>query len=175
MKRITSITVAAAVALGMAGLAWGASVHFKPRSPTALDAGMTLTVAGTLAGLGNGDVTITLTALADTSTTCTNQGGNQAPGQNPGDITTAGATMIPSTQVKNGSLTFTVSTNPPPQPTAMEAGCPNGNWSAAYTDLAFTSAVIQVQQGGAIVLTKTITFSPPTDNGAVPANEMTVK
>jgi hypothetical protein len=35
-----------------------------------------------LARLGNGDVTITVTTIGGATTLCTNQGGNTAPGQN---------------------------------------------------------------------------------------------
>lgn len=159
MRRSILLTFTALlVGVVAAGPATAASVHFKPRSPQFVDQGVTLTAFGQLAGLGNGDVLIVLAADADATTTCTNPGGNQSPGQNPADVTVRGTEAIPAEQIKNGTVAFSVTTAPPDQPTTEEAGCPNPNWSAAITDLAFTSARITVIQGGEVVLVQSFTL-----------------
>src|SRR5690349_12442345 len=78
------------------GFATAENVHVK-KAPTFTDNGVTLTGTLCLSGLGNCDVTVTLSVSdAGTQTACTNQGGNQAPGQNPGNVTVAGVTTEPA-------------------------------------------------------------------------------
>ena len=153
------------------------SVHLKGGAnsePNFIDQGLTLNAAASLAGLGNGDVLITLTAQADATSTCTNQGGNQAPGQNPAEVTVSGSQSIPEEEIKNGNVAFNVTTVAPVTPIPGAPGCPNPNWRQDITDLSFTSATITVEQpAGSLVLTVTCTFSAPTTNGAVRGADVT--
>jgi hypothetical protein len=151
------IALAGALCL-ISSVAIAAKVHFTPTSPTFTDQGLVLLTQGKIAGLGNRDVTISVSATADSETICTNQGGNQAPGQNPGDVTVEGSTTIPADRIDNGQLFFAVVTQPPEQPTAAEAGCPNENWTGTITDLDFTTATVTVEQGGVVVLQEIFTL-----------------
>jgi len=148
------------------------SVHLKGGAnarPSFFDNGLTLSASGALSGLGNGDVLVTLTATANVTSTCTNQGGNQAPGQNPAPTTVTGSVAIPEEEIKNGTTPFAVTTEPPLTPIPGAPGCPNSNWTESIDDLAFTSATITVEQPtGTLVLTISCTFSSPTSDGAVP-------
>ncbi|MEJ2758228.1 MAG: hypothetical protein P8046_07070 [Anaerolineales bacterium] len=148
-----------------------ANVHLKGgknAEPAFYDGGLTLNASGELAGLGYEDVYISITAMADVTSTCTNNGGNAAPGQNPAPITVMGGISIPKDEIKNGNTPFSVTTIAPNPIIPGAPDCPNPNWVESIDDLAFTSAVITVEQpAGSVVLTVSCTFSPATSDGAV--------
>lgn len=155
---------------------FGQSVHLKGGAnsePAFRDQGLLLNVAGSLAGLGNEDVLVTLAGAANATATCTNQGGNQAPGQNPAPVSVSGSQSIPAEEIKNGNVAFNVTTETPVTPIPGAPDCPNPNWTEDITDLSFTSATITVEQGGVIVLTVSCTFSAQTTNGAIGGADVT--
>jgi hypothetical protein len=160
-----------ALSLILANVAVAGNVHLKGgknAEPSFHDGGLWLSASGALAGLGNGDVLVTITAEADVVSTCTNQGGNAAPGQNPAPITVSGSVSIPASEIKNGTTPFSVATTPPDPIIAGAPDCANTNWTESIDDLLFTSAVITVEQpAGNVVLTLTCTFSSPTSDGHV--------
>jgi len=141
---ITLVTLVALISSAIVGV-WAASPHYK-RGPSVVDNGLTATATGTLAGLGNGNVIVTLSfPNATGTTTCTNKGGTQAPGQNPAaPVSVSGSQLI--TDVKNGTLSFVVTTAAPANPSSEAAGCPNGNWTAAFDNITFGAGTITVQQ-----------------------------
>jgi len=163
MKRIRTHVLISAIVLGitvgMVGVVFAASVHFKNSTPvtdTRSNDKLQLTVCGALAGLGNDTVKVTVTASANPTATCSNPGnGNQAPGQNPAQVSVTGSQQFSPDLIKNGNLSFCVTTQPPAQPTWDQAGCANSNWTAQITSLTFTSYTVTVVQGNRVVLQQT--------------------
>lgn len=161
------LALMAAAGLWLTALALGASVHFKD-GQNFTDNGLTLTVSGQLAGLGFGDVLVSISVLAAPTATCTTpSGANQAPGQNPAFVTVTGTAAIPNEQIKNGNTPYSVITLPPVTPIPNAPDCPNPNWTESITDMAFISPVtITVSQGGVTVLGPVdCTFSPSPTSG----------
>lgn len=150
------------------------SVHLKGgknAQPAYTDNILTLTADSALSGLGNGDVLISISATALPTSVCINPGTGEhkPPGQNPAEAAVSGSQFIPEDELtKNGNLDFGVTTDPPDTPIPGAPDCPNQNWTEEITDMAFTSAMITVEQPvGTVVLTVSCTFSPATANGAV--------
>jgi hypothetical protein len=158
MRRIRIVLSALPVLLAAfilaAPAAFAASPHFKKGGePTCTFSGTTsipVTCTGSLAGLGNADVRIDVSASGFALYQCQNGGGNTAAGQNKvleGPATSS--TIIPSSEVKNGNLAFT--TNPAtltaaPTVSGAEAGCPNPNWTGVNPTLTLTSITLDIFQ-----------------------------
>lgn len=144
-RRIISLVTLLALISTAVVAVWASSPHYK-KGPSVVDNGLTATATGSLAGLGNGNVIVTLSfPNATGTTTCSNKGGAQAPGQNPAAPAAASGSRL-ITDVKNGTLSFVVTTLPPANPSSDTAGCPNGNWSAAFDNITFGAGTITIQQ-----------------------------
>ena len=153
MRRTLLVALAAVVGgTLLVGTAAAASVHWK-RLPTFTDQGTTLKISGALAGLGNKDVTITAVAEGvATSITCENPRGKLAPGQNKPRVRSLGEITISKTEIKNGNVSFSLTTRDPAQLSAKAAGCPNNRWTATINDVEFDEVSLTVEQGGKVVL-----------------------
>jgi hypothetical protein len=177
-KQVKIIVVAALIAaISVIGDLGASSVHLKGGAgakPAFSDNGLTLTGAGSLTGLGNGDVLVIISARANPTANCCNPGGEcKVPGQNPASVTVTGSQSIPASEIKNGNTPFGVTTNAPTSPVPGAPECPNTSWTESITDMAFTSATITVMQGSSTVFTVSCTFSSPTSDGRVPSQNVT--
>jgi hypothetical protein len=155
MRKLGIIAVLSLMALALAAVpAIAANPHFV-KGPTFTDNGNSLTASGSVAGLGNGDVTVNLTAEGTADLVCKNPAGRRAPGQDQ-TIEAGGTQEI--TDVKNGRINFNVTTDPVElSGTPKQLGCPNNKWTPIITDVTFTSATLQIIQGGVVVLEETFT------------------
>jgi FlaG/FlaF family flagellin (archaellin) len=165
MFRLTVALAAVFTVLALAGVASADSPHFKQGSPSAVtDNGLTFSQKASVAGLGNGDIVVTLSITnVQPTARCVNPAGQtKVPGQNPAPTTAIGGVAIPGSDIKNGTLTITVSTAPPsPNPIPGAPDCPNSSWTENITDMSLTSSSVA-----------TLTFySDLNGNGSVDSGE----
>jgi len=136
-----------AAAGGIAALATTAlaqSGHFVG-TPECTDIGTQVQCSGKVAGLGGTTFTITVSAPGTATVTCTNPGGNIAPGQN--FTTTVTGTSGPFATPRNGQSPFTVTST---TPTVPEGSCPNEMWTATVTDVSFTTATLTLLEDSTV-------------------------
>jgi hypothetical protein len=144
--------------------ALAASPHFKKGGePTCTISGSatskTVQCSGTLSGLGGGDLSIPTTVGGSAVYQCENGGGNPAPGRNKvlvGPSTVP--TIIASSSIKNGNVSFTTAPNTLTAPTTVSgsaAGCPNSNWTGTNPALTLTSISLTISQAGNLLFTCT--------------------
>src|SRR5207247_10859022 len=111
------------------------SPHYKKGGqPVCTADGATVTCStGTVTGLGNFDVQVSISFTASQGQLCHNKGNpsNIVPGQNPAIGTGGGGVSIPAADIKNGNLvipsfsgTATLTAGD-----AASAGCSTGNWT----------------------------------------------
>lgn len=158
----------AVIGVGAASAALGptSGVHFtKNGTPTCTISGSggsaDVGCTSELAGLGEGDVTLSTSVSGAAVYQCENQGGNVAPGQNTvlvgPDVDT---TTVPGGEIKNGRAELPTPINTisaPTTVTAEQAGCPNPNWEGVNPDLNVTSVTYSAEQGGVTVFSCTRT------------------
>ncbi|MBI1879684.1 MAG: hypothetical protein HYR94_15930 [Chloroflexi bacterium] len=115
---------------------------------------------GTALIAGFKDVTLTLDASGIPIVACTNQGGNQAPGQNPPRVNATDSESLGSAPTKNGKKLFGLEaeedTTPVTGQAAVQMGCPNGNWTAQVVFVRWDRATIIAEDGNGTTL-----FSEP--------------
>jgi hypothetical protein len=138
-KLIIGLLCMAGAVVGVAAPAVAANPHFV-KGPTVTDNGTTLSVTGSVAGLGNEDVRVVVTATGTAVVDCRNPGGNIAPGQRK-SVSVSGEQII--TDVKNGRINFAVTTLAPAPP---PGSCPNSSWTPILRDVQFTDADVFVYQ-----------------------------
>ncbi len=126
---------------------------------------------GTLTGLGgyNQGVIAELVASGIPVVTCTNQNGNQAPGQNPSQVSVNVEQVVgPQDITQKGTAPINVTAVPGPI-TGTQGGCPNDNWTAQIDFVFWTNATISVHDTatGALLLLQDYTCTTTRDPDSV--------
>src|SRR5207247_8110575 len=94
--------------LALAGVAVAESAHFKKGSPSAVtDNGLTFSQTASVAGLGNGDIVVTLSITnVQPTANCVNPAGQtKGPGQNPAPTTANGSVAFPDADIQDVTVT----------------------------------------------------------------------
>lgn len=114
--------------------------HFVSGPTCSVDSDGCVTSTGSIAGLGNTNIDVEVVAQYRVTTTCTNPGGNVAPGQTK---TVSASGEQSNIQVENGRANFSVTACPP---TTVSGVCPNPSWTANIESVEFLGATLNVYQ-----------------------------
>lgn len=123
-----------------------------------------LIAKGYASGLGSTDVTVVLDASGIPAITCTNQGGNNVPGQSSPKVSATGQqTLLGNDPIrKNGKAAFFTETEDPETLAWDVAGCPNSHWTGHINFILWTNATLSVYSTstGALLTRQNYTCNP---------------
>ena len=156
MRRISSAIALAAMALVLTTAV--ASANATIHSLSVNFDGTTVTATGDISGLGSQKPAFAqLTVNGSASYTCTNNGGNAAPGQNPVPVQSTSPAQDLGNTTDNGRGTVNVSTTltAPSTINPKTAGCPSGKWTASLNEVTVSSATLTITQGNQVVFQQT--------------------
>jgi hypothetical protein len=168
MKRIT-LALAIVFALGLTAQAATAAVTVKTY-PLATFSGASVTLTdGNFSGLGSVPASAELTVTGEATYTCSNNGGNEAPGQNPveaGEGSSGPVDLGNADHRGRGTVSgITASvTAPSPAPTAQSVGCGgkgSTSWDVTLDALTATDAHLVITQGGSPIFCRNYTLGGP--------------
>ena len=161
-----SLRLIIATLLVVAGMSTVAVAAVTVKSlPTATFSGASVTLTGgNFSGLGSVPANATLTATGSATYTCTNQGGNASPGQNPVPAQPGTANQGLGNADHNGrgtitNMTASVTAGPTPSPQAV--GCGGGgsnNWTVTLNTLTATAAHLTITQDSSIIFCRNYTL-----------------
>jgi len=138
------LAVATVGALAFSPAASAQAGHFVG-TPTCTDEGTFLVCTGKVAGLGGTTFRIDVSASGVADVTCTNPGGQVAPGQS-FSFEGAGSTGDQLTP-RNGQFRFSL-TSDDPEPLPATPTCPNDQWTPNIVDVTFTDATLTLFEDG---------------------------
>lgn len=145
IRRILTTSFLVAV-LALTLLASAALAAINIHSSSVTFSGDTVTATYDVSGLGNQGATLQITAVGFATYTCTNKGGNAAPGQNPQPATgtSPGVAFEPTGRPGRATATESVTLTAPQEINAKQAGCPGNNWTATLNDVVLTGATVTI-------------------------------
>src|SRR2546422_970625 len=166
MRKVLVAVAAAAFGAGLSVTTALAAVTVKSL-PSASFSGASVTLTGgNFSGLGNTPAIANLTATGQATYTCSNKGGNEAPGQNPVPANPGSSgpfNLGNSDHNGRGTITsITASVTAPPTPTPQEAGCGGGgstHWTVTLNTLTATAAHLEITEGSTLVFCRNYTAS----------------
>ncbi len=137
--------------------------------PTATFSGASVTLTGgNFSGLGNTPAIANLTVTGVATYTCSNKGGNAAPGQNPVPANPGSSgpfNLGNSDHNGRGTITsITASVTAPPTPTAQQVGCGgqgSTSWTVTLNSLTATAAHLEITEGTTLVFCRNYTLTGP--------------
>ena len=164
MRKSLLLIVGALLALVVTSSVALAAVNVKSE-PRASFSGASVTLTnGNFSGLGSVPASATLTVTGLATYTCSNKGGNEAPGQNP--VPAQGGSSGPvdlGNADHNGRGTITTMTataTAGPTPSAKTVGCGGGGstqWKVVNPVVTVTGAQLVIKQGGSMVFCRNYT------------------
>ena len=153
--RRTLGTISASIAiLAISASAVAAATTWKSGPTVTFNGTTSVTATGDVSGLGNTPAIATLEVQGSVTYTCRNNGGGEAPGQNPVPATGTGTQDLGNSDHNGrGVLNITVSLDAPaPVISGKLAGCPNGNWKGVNpVTSGITGATLSISQGGNVI------------------------